>query len=210
VQPAHTDARHDLASGRAHDLDGPAIEVEDLVKVYRGGKTTTTALEGVSFAVDRGEIFGLLGPNGSGKTTTVRILVTLLHKTSGAARVGGFDTDRQPDQVRRLVGYAGQSIGVDDDLTAAENLALGGLLHHLPHDAAWKRAAELLDAFSLTEVASQRAGRLSGGCGGGWTWPRRWCTGPRCCSWTSPPPAWTRSPATPCGRSCGAAAEGRG
>jgi ABC-2 type transport system ATP-binding protein len=163
MQPAHTDVRHDPASGRAHDLDGPAIEVEDLSKVYQGGKTTTTALAGVSFSVDQGEIFGLLGPNGSGKTTTVRILVTLLHKTSGAARVGGFDTDRQPDRVRQVIGYAGQFIGVDDDLTASENLALGGLLHHIGHDEAWRRAAELLDAFSLTEVAGQRAGRLSGG-----------------------------------------------
>jgi ABC-2 type transport system ATP-binding protein len=163
VQPAHTDVRHAPASGRAHDLDGPVIEVTDLVKVYRGGKTTTTALDGVSFAVQRGEIFGLLGPNGSGKTTTIRILVTLLHKTSGAARVGGFDTDRQPGQVRQVIGYAGQSVGVDDDLTAGENLALDGLLHHLPHDQAWKRTAELLEAFSLTEVATQRAGQLSGG-----------------------------------------------
>jgi ABC-2 type transport system ATP-binding protein len=163
MQPAHTAVRHAPASGRAHDLDGPAIEVEDLGKVYQAGRTATTALGGVSFAVQRGEILGLLGPNGSGKTTTVRILVTLLRGTSGIARVGGFDTDRQPDQVRQVIGYAGQFIGVDDDLTAGENLALGGLLHHLPHDAAWKRAAELLEAFSLAEVATQRAGRLSGG-----------------------------------------------
>jgi ABC-2 type transport system ATP-binding protein len=163
MQPAHTDARHSPASGRGHDLDGPAIEAEDLVKVYRGRTTTTTALEGISFSVERGEIFGLLGPNGSGKTTTVRILVTLLRKTSGIARVGGFDTDRQPGQVREVIGYAGQSIGVEEDLTAGENLALGGLLRHLPHDQAWERAAELLDAFSLTQVATQRAGRLSGG-----------------------------------------------
>ena len=162
MQPAHTDARHSPTRS-AHDLDGPAIEAEDLVKVYGGRTTATTALEGISFSVERGEIFGLLGPNGSGKTTTVRILVTLLRKTSGVARVGGFNTDRQPDQVREVIGYAGQSIGVDEDLTAGENLALGGLLHHLPHDQAWERAAELLDAFSLTQVASQRAGRLSGG-----------------------------------------------
>jgi ABC-2 type transport system ATP-binding protein len=163
VQPAHTNVRNGPAAGRAHDRHGPAIEVTDLVKVYRSGKTTTAAIDGVSFAVQRGEIFGLLGPNGSGKTTTIRILVTLLRKTSGAARVGGLDTDHQPGQVRQVIGYAGQSIGVDDDLTTGENLALDGLLHHLPHDEAWRRAAELLEAFSLTEVATQRAGRLSGG-----------------------------------------------
>src|SRR4030095_3912198 len=100
-----------------------AIEVEDLTKAYPGG---TIALAGISFAVERGEIFGSLGPNGSGKTTTVRILVTLLRQTSGIARVGGFDTDDQAGRVRELIGYAGQSVGIDDDLTAAENLALGG------------------------------------------------------------------------------------
>jgi daunorubicin resistance ABC transporter ATP-binding subunit len=138
----------------------PAIEVEDLVKVYPGGKT---ALAGVSFAVDRGEIFGFLGPNGSGKSTTVRILVTLLRKTRGGTRVGGFDTDREPQRVRRVIGYAGQSVGIDDDLTASENLAMAGFVHGIRHDTSWRRAGELLDAFSLTDVAGARAGRLSGG-----------------------------------------------
>jgi ABC-2 type transport system ATP-binding protein len=99
----------------------PAIEVEELQKVYPGG---ATALAGVSFAVGRGEVFGFFGPNGSGKTTTVRILVTLLRQTSGSARVGGFDTAREPARVRKLIGYAAQATGVDDDLTVHENLAL--------------------------------------------------------------------------------------
>ena len=109
----------------------PAVEAEDLVKVYPGGKA---ALAGVSFAVGRGEIFGFLGPNGSGKTTTVRILVTLLRKTRGAARVAGFDTAREPQRVRQVIGYAGQLVGVDDDLTASENLAMTGFTHGLRHD----------------------------------------------------------------------------
>jgi ABC-2 type transport system ATP-binding protein len=138
----------------------PAVEAEDLVKVYPGG---TAALAGVSFAVGRGEIFGFLGPNGSGKTTTVRILVTLLRKTRGAARVAGFDTAAEPHRVRQVIGYAGQSVGVDDDLTASENLAMTGFVHGLRHDESWRRAAGLLDAFALAEVARVRAGRLSGG-----------------------------------------------
>jgi ABC-2 type transport system ATP-binding protein len=138
----------------------PAIEVEDLGKVYGGGKT---ALAGVSFAVAKGEIFGFLGPNGSGKTTTVRILVTLLRKTRGTARVGGFDTDREPHRVRQVIGYAGQSVGMDDDLTASENLAMSGLVHGLGYDQSWRRSAELLEAFLLGEAAKVRAGRLSGG-----------------------------------------------
>ena len=144
--------------------DGPgdrAIEVEDLVKIYPGGKS---AVEGVSFTVGRGEIFGFLGPNGSGKTTTVRILVTLLGKTSGMARVAGFDTDRQADLVREVIGYAGQTTGIDDDLTTHENLVLQGLLHGLPPNArSRERVDELLEVFSLREVQNQRASRLSGG-----------------------------------------------
>jgi ABC-type multidrug transport system ATPase subunit len=146
-----------MTAASRHD---PAIQVEDLAKVYRGGKT---ALAGVSFAVAQGEIFGFLGPNGSGKTTTVRILVTLLRKTRGTARVGGFDTDREPHRVRQVIGYAGQSVGVDDDLTASENLAMSGFVHGLRYDQSWSRSAELLEAFSLGEVAKVRAGRLSGG-----------------------------------------------
>jgi ABC-2 type transport system ATP-binding protein len=139
----------------------PAIEVKDLVKIYPGGKA---AIDGISFAVDRGEIFGFLGPNGSGKTTTVRILVTLLRKTSGVARVAGFDTDSEPGRIRELIGYAGQTTGIDDDLTVHENLVLQGLLHGFaPNQHALVRLDELLELFSLTEVTSQRASRLSGG-----------------------------------------------
>jgi ABC-2 type transport system ATP-binding protein len=93
----------------------------------------------------------------------VRILVTLLRATRGTARVAGFDTGRQPHRVRQVIGYAGQSVGVDDDLTVSENLAVTGFVHGLRHDESWRRAAELASTFSLAEVANARAGRLSGG-----------------------------------------------
>src|SRR6516162_8830679 len=99
---AEAGAKHNIAA---------AVEVDGLSKVYAGGKR---ALDGVSLSVDRGEIFGFLGPNGSGKTTAVRILVTLLRQTSGDAWVGGFDVKRQAGQVRSAIGYAGQFTGVDD------------------------------------------------------------------------------------------------
>jgi ABC-2 type transport system ATP-binding protein len=134
--------------------------VEDLVKEYPGGHV---ALAGLSFSVAPGETFGLLGPNGSGKTTTVRILVTLLRQTSGRAMVGGHDVALVPDMVRGVIGYAGQFVGVDDDLTALENVALQGILHGISHRDAWVRAGEVLEAMSLTGVAAVRAGRLSGG-----------------------------------------------
>jgi ABC-2 type transport system ATP-binding protein len=139
---------------------GAGIAVENLRKVYPGGKV---AVDDISFDVGSGEIFGLLGPNGSGKTTTVRILVTLLRKTSGVCRVGGFDTDREAQRVRRIIGYAAQSTGIDDDLTVHENLALKGVLYGLSASEVARRAEEVTAAFSLTSVANQRAGRFSGG-----------------------------------------------
>ena len=138
-----------------------ALEAENLVKAYQGGGRP--AVDGISFAIAPGMAFGLLGPNGSGKSTTVRILVTLLKPSSGTARVCGFDVARQPDRVRRVIGYAGQSTGIDDDLTAAENAAFHGMLHGLPHGEAWRRGAEVLAASALGDVAGTRAGRLSGG-----------------------------------------------
>jgi len=137
-----------------------AVDVQDLVMEYPGARA---ALGGLSFSVGPGETFGLLGPNGSGKTTTVRILVTLLRQTSGRATVGGYDVARAPERVRGVIGYAGQFVGVDDDLTGLENLALQGILHGILHRGAWVRAGEVLEAMSLTDVATVRAGRLSGG-----------------------------------------------
>ena len=176
-----------------------AIELSELTKAYPGGHL---ALDGVSFTVETGEIFGFLGPNGSGKTTAVRVLVTLLRPTSGRASVAGFDVARQPQQARRLIGYAGQSTGVDDDLTVAENLALQGILHGLRHGEAWARAAEVLEAASLTAVAGAAPGTSRAGCAGVSTWPRPSCTARLCCSWTSRPPDLTPSRGRRCGTSC--------
>ena len=130
------------------------------MKVYQGG---TRAVDGISLTVRRGEIFGFLGPNGSGKTTVTKILVTLLKPTAGTARITGIDVTRSPREVRTVIGYAGQFTGIDDDLTAAENAAFHGILHGLSHAEAWQRAPELLARFALGDVARQRAGRLSGG-----------------------------------------------
>jgi ABC-2 type transport system ATP-binding protein len=138
-----------------------AIEVENLVKAYPGGKT---ALNGISFTVEPGEIFGFLGPNGSGKTTAVRILVTLLRATSGAARVSGFDVGSMASRVRQSIGYTAQATGVDDDLSVHEHLVLQALLHGLPPSREQQRLiGDLIEAFGLSDVANQRASRLSGG-----------------------------------------------
>lgn len=136
------------------------IEVEDLVKVYPDG---TRAVDAVSFTVGEGELFGFLGPNGAGKTTAIRVLVTLLPKTSGRATVGAYDVERDPEPVRKMIGYAAQFIGIDDDLTARENLVLQGRLHQMSAADSLTRADELLEVFALSEVATKRAGAFSGG-----------------------------------------------
>ncbi len=136
------------------------IEVGNLVKVYPDG---TLAVDDVSFDVHEGEIFGFLGPNGAGKTTAIRILVTLLRKTAGTATVGGHDVAKHPEAVRRMIGYAGQFIGIDVDLTARENLILQGRLHSMDATDARRRADELLDVMGLVDVADKRAGAFSGG-----------------------------------------------
>ncbi len=136
------------------------IEVENLVKVYPDG---TRAVDDVSFEVRAGEIFGFLGPNGAGKTTTIRILVTLLPRTSGSARVGGHEVEREPEAIRKMIGYAGQFIGIDVDLTGRENLILQGRLHGMSAAEAARRADELLGVFGLTDAGDRRAAAYSGG-----------------------------------------------
>src|SRR6266542_2246495 len=92
----------------------PAIEVQDLVKTYPGD---VRALRGLSFTVEPGTVFGLLGPNGAAKSTTVKILTTLSRPDSGTARVAGIDVDQRPDRVRRAIGCVAQRSGVDLEAT---------------------------------------------------------------------------------------------
>jgi ABC-2 type transport system ATP-binding protein len=136
------------------------VVVQDLVKDYPGG---ARALGGLSFSVRAGEVYGLLGPNGAGKTTTVRILVAMLSLTRGSAYVGGYDVARQPEAVRRMVGYAAQGTGLDIDLSVRENLVLRARLHGLSRLRARQRADVMLGRFDLENLAGRRAGFLSGG-----------------------------------------------
>src|SRR5215469_9516368 len=122
------------------------VEAHGLRKAF--GKVQ--ALDGLSLAVPAGSVLGLLGPNGSGKTTTVSILATSLRPDAGRARVGGLDVVRQAAQVRRIIGLAGQFAAVDPNLTGRENLALIGRLSRVGRRQARVRAEELLDSFGLT------------------------------------------------------------
>ncbi|MEO6090711.1 MAG: ATP-binding cassette domain-containing protein [Umezawaea sp.] len=137
----------------------PAIAVSGLRKSF-GGKVV---LDGIDLEVREGTTFALLGQNGAGKTTAVRILSTLIGFDGGQARVAGHDVVADPDAVRAAIGVTGQFSAVDNLLTGEENLLLMADLNHLGRTEGRRRAAELLDRFDLTGSASKFASTYSGG-----------------------------------------------
>jgi ABC-2 type transport system ATP-binding protein len=141
----------------ANQVHQPAIEVQGLEKSYK----ELAVLRGVDFAVARGSIFALLGSNGAGKTTVVKILSTLLATDAGTARVNGFDVVTQAADVRKSISLTGQFAAVDEILSGRENLVLVAQLRHL--EDAGTIADELLDRFALSDAAARRVATYSGG-----------------------------------------------
>ncbi|MEW2353950.1 ATP-binding cassette domain-containing protein [Spirillospora sp. NPDC029432] len=137
----------------------PAIAAEGLRKSYGG----TAALDGLDLEVPAGTVHGLLGPNGSGKTTTVRVLTTLARPDGGRARVAGHDVVREAARVRSRIGLVGQHAAVDEVLGGRQNLVMFGRLYHLGAREARRRADELLERFRLGDAADRPAGTYSGG-----------------------------------------------
>ena len=121
----------------------------------------TPVLDGIDLTVGRGTVFALLGANGSGKTTTINILTTLINADGGTASVAGFDVAEQPSEVREQISVTGQFAAVDHLLTARENLVLMGELRHVADPR--QTAADLLDTFDLNEAADRRLLTFSGG-----------------------------------------------
>lgn len=134
-----------------------AIQVKGLQKSYH----KLHVLKGVNFEVEKGSIFALLGSNGAGKTTIVKILTTLLKQDSGTATVNGFDVAAKPDYVRQSISLTGQFSAVDEILTGRENLIMIVKLRHL--DNPRQVADDLLNRFGLTEAADRRVSTYSGG-----------------------------------------------
>jgi ABC-2 type transport system ATP-binding protein len=136
------------------------ISVDNLIEVYSDG---TKALDGISFNVQEGEFFGFLGPNGAGKSTAIKVLTTLLKKTSGHISVAGYDLDKSPKEIRKIIGVLTQDTTVDVDLTGKENLRLQGRLQQMHGSFLESRVDELLKMVQLEEFANKQAGRYSGG-----------------------------------------------
>ncbi len=135
------------------------LEVHNLVKKYGD----FTAVKGISFEIQEGEIFSLLGPNGAGKTTTISVLSTLYAPSGGEAEVGGYSLSRQPMEVRRLIGVVPQDLALYDDLTARENLSFWGQMYNLGGRALKGRIDEVLEQIGLKDKADQRIRTYSGG-----------------------------------------------
>lgn len=134
-----------------------AITVQKLKKSYKD----VPVLDEVNFEVKAGSIFALLGSNGAGKTTIIKILTTLLKQDSGKVAVNGFDVLSRPDKVRESISLTGQFVAVDDILTGRENLIMIARLRHLNNSR--QVASDLLGRFGLTEAADRKVSTYSGG-----------------------------------------------
>src|SRR3954468_19150547 len=140
--------------------DANSIEVEQLVREFKKGPR---AVDGIDLRVEPGEIYGFLGLNGAGKSTTVLMLTTLLPPTAGTARVAGHDVATEGPQVRATIGAALQEAALDGLLTGREPLRLQATLQALPRAERRTRADELLERVGLTEAADRKVKGYSGG-----------------------------------------------
>jgi ABC-2 type transport system ATP-binding protein len=140
-------------------MNAAAIRAAGLIKRYG----ETTAVDSLDLDIAPGEFFGLLGPNGSGKTTTIHMLATLIRPTAGSAQVAGFDIGRDAVRAREAIGIVFQESALDRSLTVAENLRFAGLLLDLPTKIIAERTGELLELFGLQEHRKAPVATLSGG-----------------------------------------------
>jgi ABC-2 type transport system ATP-binding protein len=141
------------------NADQLAISAEHLVRRFG----TFTAVNDVSFQVQRGEIFGFLGPNGSGKTTVIKMLTGLLPLSDGHATVMGLDVSKEPDRVRENIGYMSQNFSLYSDLTVTENLTFYGRVYGLSPDRLRKRMDDIVQLNGLSPYLNRLAAQLSGG-----------------------------------------------
>ncbi|HKI17255.1 MAG TPA: ATP-binding cassette domain-containing protein, partial [Isosphaeraceae bacterium] len=150
---------HQLQSHSSPTRSG-GISASALAREFKGG---IRAVDGIDLDVAPGEIFGLLGPNGSGKTTTVEMLVTLLLPTSGSASVGGYDVVDNAGDVRMRIGVALQEVALDPLMTAWDHMRLQCTLHGLTRTEAKTRAEELVKRVDLLDAADRKTRTYSGG-----------------------------------------------
>jgi ABC-2 type transport system ATP-binding protein len=140
-----------------------AIVANGLVKIFGKNKAKIKAVNGVDLNVSAGIVYGVLGPNGAGKTTTINMLTTLIKPDAGTAKIFGYDIQKNASSVRQLIGVTGQFASVDEKLSGFENLYIFSKLLGLSSKNAKKRANELLEQFSLSDVKTKPISKFSGG-----------------------------------------------
>lgn len=140
-------------------MDEYAVRATGLRKEF----AQIVAVDSVDLAIERGEIFGLVGPDGAGKTTTIRMLVGIMEPTAGDAQVAGFDVRTRAEEVKRRIGYMSQRFSLYGDLTVAENLAFFADIYQVPRHERARREQQLLDFSRLTPFKRRLAQDLSGG-----------------------------------------------
>ena len=137
-----------------------AIETKNLTKIYNNN---FTAVNSLNLEIPDKTIFGMLGPNGAGKTTTIKMLTCLIQPTSGQATVGGYDVQKNPDEVRNLLGMVPQQVSLYKDLTVMENSQLCADYYGVPKDERDSRIEDLMELVDIKYAKDKRVGQLSGG-----------------------------------------------
>ncbi|KKS68309.1 MAG: Daunorubicin resistance ABC transporter ATPase subunit [candidate division TM6 bacterium GW2011_GWE2_42_60] len=139
------------------------VDAQGLGRSFKSGKTEVEAVKNVTLQLEPGIIFGFLGPNGAGKTTTLRMLTTLLTPTKGSAFIAGYDLAKNPEEIRKNIGYVSQKGGCYRSSTARENIVLQGRLYGMSKQAASERAAELIKLLDLESFCDRAVETYSGG-----------------------------------------------
>jgi hypothetical protein len=177
-----------------------AIEARGLGRRFGDFK----AADDVSFQVRPGEIFGLLGANGAGKSTVIKMLTGILSPTSGSGQVAGADMRTAGFAIKERIGYMSQAFSLYMDLTVLENIRLYAAVYGLtrPAPASAPPGCWRWPAWAGCRACAPRSCPWASA--SAWPWAARWCTSRRWCSWTNPPPAWTRWAGAASGTSCSA------
>lgn len=140
-------------------MNSYAIEVRELSKKFG----SFTAVDRIHFEIGYGEIFGFLGANGAGKSTTIRMLCGILEPTSGSASVAGFDVMTEPEKIKEAIGYVSQKFSLYSDLTTRENLEFYGRIYKISEEKIRQKIKEIFELTGLGEYENKLAGNLSGG-----------------------------------------------
>ena len=147
------------SQGIGESTDGVVIETHGLTRRFK----KVTAVDGLDLSVRKGEIFGLLGPDGAGKTTTIRMLCAIMDPTEGSAQVAGLDTKKDPEEIKKRIGYMAQQFSLYGDLTVLENLTFFADIFEVGRKERQERIERLLEFARLTQFKGRRAAHLSGG-----------------------------------------------